>query len=183
MRPKEPKEPKDFANIVSMRPTDDTLNKLVEEHQNNLRLIEQTDAEGGTAIGYEKFKALQKRNTQIEEILKNARKVADEEDKFKPKEEVVDNVQATYEEKIDWLVKNVSPTAEQTIPPKAALESMLKDGREDLIDHFYEMHTKELGKPKINIDTSDLKHPGLVKKMMMDEKLKPTLVKTSASFA
>ena len=55
---------------------------------------------------------------------------------------------------------------------------MLKDGREDLIDHFYKMHTKELGKPKINIDTSGLKHPELVKKMMMDEKLKPTLVKT-----
>ena len=54
---------------------------------------------------------------------------------------------------------------------------MLKDGREDLIDHFFEMHTKELGKPKINIDTSDLKHPELVKKMMTDEKLKPTLVK------
>jgi hypothetical protein len=55
---------------------------------------------------------------------------------------------------------------------------MLKDGREDLIDHFFEMHTKELGKPKINIDTSGLKHPELVKKMMTDEKLKPTLVKT-----
>ena len=87
------------------------------------------------------------------------------------------NVELTHQEKIDWLVKNVSPTAEQTIPPKAALEAMLKDGREDLIDHFFEMHTKELGKPRIDIDTSDLKHPGLVKKMMEDEKLKPTLVK------
>ena len=90
------------------------------------------------------------------------------------------NVELTHNEKIDWLVKNVSPTAEQTIPPKAALEAMLKDGREDLIDHFFEMHTKELGKPKINIDTSGLKHPELVKKMMMDKKLKPTLVKTEA---
>jgi len=74
------REPKDFANIVGMRPTDETLNKLVEEHQNNLRLINQTDAEGGTAIGYEKFKALQKRNEEIEKIIENARKVADEED-------------------------------------------------------------------------------------------------------
>ena len=83
----------------------------------------------------------------------------------------------THNEKIDWLVKNVSPTAEQTIPPKPALEAMLKDGREDLIDHFFEMHTKKLsGKPKIDIDTSGLKHPDLVKKMMTDEKLKPTLV-------
>ena len=91
------------------------------------------------------------------------------------------NVELTHNEKIDWLVKNVSPTAEQTIPPKATLEAMLKDGREDLIDHFFEMHTKKLsGKPQINIDTSDLKHPELVKKMMMDEKLKPTLVKTEA---
>jgi len=74
------REPKDFANIVGMRPTDETLNKLVEEHQNNLRLINQTDAEGGTAISYEKFNALQKRNEEIEKTLKNARKVADEED-------------------------------------------------------------------------------------------------------
>ena len=83
----------------------------------------------------------------------------------------------TPQEKIDWLVKNVDPSAKQTIPPRGTLEAMLKDGREDLIDHFFEMHTKELGKPKINIDTSDLKHPELVKKMMTDEKLKPTLVK------
>ena len=86
------------------------------------------------------------------------------------------NVELTHNEKIDWLVKNVDPNAEQTIPPRPALEAMLKDGREDLIDHFFEMHTKNLGKPKIDIDTSGLKHPGLVKKMMTDEKLKPTLV-------
>jgi len=87
----------------------------------------------------------------------------------------------THNDKIDWLVKNVDPNAAQTIPPKPALEAMLRDGREDLIDHFFEMHTKKIGsKPQINIDTSDLKHPELVKKMMMDEKLKPTLVKTEA---
>ena len=85
----------------------------------------------------------------------------------------------TPQEKIDWLVKNVDPSAKQTIPPRETLEAMLKDGREDLIDHFFEMHTKELGKPKINIDTSGLKHPELVKKMMMDKKLKPTLLKDS----
>ena len=85
----------------------------------------------------------------------------------------------THKDKIDWLVKNVDPKAEQTIPPKATLEAMLKDNRGDLIDHFFEMHTKKLGgKPQINIDTSDLKHPELVKKMMTDKKLKPTLVKT-----
>ena len=82
----------------------------------------------------------------------------------------------THQEKIDWLVKNVDPNAKQTIPPKETLEQMVKDGRGDLIDHFYEMHTKNLGKPDINIDTSDLKHPGLVKKIMTDEKLKPTEV-------
>jgi len=89
------------------------------------------------------------------------------------------NIEATPQDKIDWLVKNVDPNAEQTIPPRGALEAMLRDGREDLIDHFYKMHTKELGKPKINIDTSGLKHPELVKKMMTDEKLKPTLFKDS----
>jgi len=90
------------------------------------------------------------------------------------------NVELTHEEKIDWLVKNVSPTAEQTIPPKATLEAMLKDGRGDLIDHFFKMHTKKLsGKPQINIDTSDLKHPELVKKMMMDEKSKLKVIQGS----
>ena len=85
----------------------------------------------------------------------------------------------TSKDKIDWLVKNVDPNAEQTIPPKETLEAMLRDGREDLIDHFFEMHTKKLsGKPKINIDTSGLKHPELVKKIITDKKLKPNLVKT-----
>ena len=83
----------------------------------------------------------------------------------------------TYEEKIDWLVKNVDPNAEQTIPPKETLEAMLKDGREDLIDHFYDMHRQKIGaKPEIDIDTSGLKNPELVKKMMEEKKLKPTLV-------
>ena len=45
------------------------------KHQNNLRLINQTDAEGGTAISYEKFNALQKRNEEIEKIINNAKKV------------------------------------------------------------------------------------------------------------
>jgi hypothetical protein len=91
----------------------------------------------------------------------------------------------TYNDKIDWLVKNVDQNPvnldQQAIPPKETLEAMLKDGRGDLIDHFFEMHTKKLGgKPQINIDTSDLKHPELVEKMMTDKKLKPTLVKTEA---
>ena len=86
------------------------------------------------------------------------------------------NVELTHKDKIDWLVKNVDPNAKQTIPPKETLEQMVKDGRGDLIDHFYEMHTKNLGKPDINIDTSGLKHPGLVKKIITDEKLKPTEV-------
>ena len=87
----------------------------------------------------------------------------------------------TPQEKIDWLVKNVDPSAKQTIPPRETLEAMLKDGREDLIDHFFEMHTKKLGgKPQINIDTSDLKHPELVAGIMRATKQKPTLVKTEA---
>ena len=87
-------------------------------------------------------------------------------------------------EKIDWLVKNVDPNAEQTIPPKFVLQEMLKDGREDLIDHFFEIHTKNIGsKPVIDIDTSGLKHPELVKKMMTDRKLKPTLVNQESDAA
>ena len=89
------------------------------------------------------------------------------------------NVTLTNKEKIDWLVKNVDPKAEQTIPPKATLEAMLKDGREDLIDHFFKMHTKKIGsKPQIKIDTSDLKHPELVAGIMRATKQKPTLATT-----
>ena len=91
---------------------------------------------------------------------------------------------SSFDEKIDWLVKNVDPDAEQTIPPKFVLQQMLKDGREDLIDHFFEMHTKNIGsKPVIDIDTSGLKNPELVKKMMMDKKLKPTLVNQESDAA
>ena len=87
------------------------------------------------------------------------------------------NVKLTHKEKIDWLVKNVDPKAEQTIPPKATLEAMLKDNRGDLIDHFFEMHTKKIGsKPQIKIDTSDLKHPELVAGIIKATKQKPTLV-------
>ena len=89
------------------------------------------------------------------------------------------NVKLTHKEKIDWLVKNVDPKAEQTIPPKATLEAMLKGGREDLIDHFFKMHTKKIGsKPQIKIDTSDLKHPELVAGIIRATKQKPTLATT-----
>jgi hypothetical protein len=196
-------KPKDKAKVIGMRPTDETLNKLVEEHAANaekLKQIDIGDRPGKIILNYSDYTKLTDRNTQIEEIIKNARKVADEEDLIKSpkkdyddalfnqkakkelqknlnketkdlekvneieelskdlsKESDVDKIllkseelkksKLTHNEKIDWLVKNVDPNAEQTIPPKAALESMLKDGREDLIDHFYEMHTKELGKP------------------------------------
>ena len=76
------KIPGDESNVAGMRPTDDTLNKLVDEHSSNVEKLRQTDAEGGTAIGYEEFKALQKRNAQIEEVIKNARKVEDESAAF-----------------------------------------------------------------------------------------------------
>ena len=52
-------------------------------------------------------------------------------------------------DKIDWLVKNVSRTFRSTgIPPKATMEQMVKDGRSDLIDHFYEIFTKRAVKAK-----------------------------------
>ena len=89
----------------------------------------------------------------------------------------------THKDKIDWLVKNVDQNPvnldQQAIPPKETLEAMLKDGRGDLIDHFFEMHTKKLGgKPEINIDTSDLKHPELAAGIMRATKQKPTLATT-----
>jgi len=83
----------------------------------------------------------------------------------------------TPQEKIDWLIKNVDPEAEVTIPSPGALQNMLDSGREDLIDHFWEIHTKNIGsKPVVDIDTSDLKNPELVRYMMEKEARKLKLV-------
>ena len=83
----------------------------------------------------------------------------------------------TPQEKIDWLIKNVDPEAEVTIPSPGALQNMLDSGREDLIDHFWEIHTKNIGsKPVVDIDTSDLKNPELVRYMMEKEARKTKLV-------
>ena len=83
----------------------------------------------------------------------------------------------TRQEKVDWLIKNVDPEAEVTIPSPGALQSMLDGGREDLIDHFWEIHTRNIGrKPVVDIDTSDLKNPELVKFMMERKARKPKLV-------
>ena len=81
------------------------------------------------------------------------------------------------QEKVDWLIKNVDPEAEVTIPSPGALQNMLDSGREDLIDHFWEIHTSNIGrKPVVDIDTSDLKNPELVKFMMEKKARKPKLV-------
>ena len=75
----------------------------------------------------------------------------------------------TRQEKVDWLIKNVDQEAEVTIPSPEFLQNMLDSGREDLIDHFWEIHTRNIGsKPVIDIDTSNLKNPALVKAMMED---------------
>ena len=81
------------------------------------------------------------------------------------------------QEKVDWLIKNVDPEAEVTIPSPGALQNMLDSGREDLIDHFWEIHTSNIGrKPVVDIDTSDLKNPELVRYMMEKEARKLKLV-------
>ena len=83
----------------------------------------------------------------------------------------------TRQEKVDWLIKNVDQEAKVTIPSPEFLQNMLDNGRGDLIDHFWEIHTKNIGrKPEINLDTSNLKNPGLVKAMMEERASKPKLV-------
>jgi hypothetical protein len=49
----------------------------------------------------------------------------------------------TRQEKVDWLIKNVDQEAEVTIPSPEFLQNMLDSGREDLIDHFWEIHTRK----------------------------------------
>jgi hypothetical protein len=43
--------------------------QLIEEYNKNKELLSQVDEEGGTSIAYEQFQQLQKRNTDIENIL------------------------------------------------------------------------------------------------------------------
>jgi hypothetical protein len=43
--------------------------QLIEEYNKNKKLLSQVDEEGGTSIAYEQFQQLQKRNTDIENIL------------------------------------------------------------------------------------------------------------------
>jgi hypothetical protein len=43
--------------------------ELINEYNKNLNLLSQVDEDGGTLIGYEQFKKLQNRNTEIEKIL------------------------------------------------------------------------------------------------------------------
>jgi hypothetical protein len=43
--------------------------ELIDEYNKNLNLLSQVDEDGGTLIGYEQFKKLQNRNTEIEKIL------------------------------------------------------------------------------------------------------------------
>jgi len=83
----------------------------------------------------------------------------------------------TKQEKVDWLIKNVDQEAKVTIPSPEFLQNMLDSGRGDLIDHFWEIHTKNIGsKPVIDIDTSNLKNPALVRAMMEERASKPKLV-------
>jgi len=44
-------------------------NELIDEYNKNKIILSQVDEEGGTKIGYEQFKQLQNRNTEIENIL------------------------------------------------------------------------------------------------------------------
>ena len=71
---------KDKSNVAGMRPADDTLNKLVEEHSANMGKLKQIDIgdrPGKIILNYSEYTKLIDRNAQIEGIIKNARKVED----------------------------------------------------------------------------------------------------------
>ena len=58
--------------------TDDDLNKLVDELHMNQGKMSEVDSTGGTKMGYQEFKQLEKRNEAIEKALAEAKKMYEE---------------------------------------------------------------------------------------------------------
>ena len=188
-----------FTNITGMSESDkaaNIMNAITGSNEDKIKLVEalsrnhpkayekyqKNPKSFSDAIDEAQYKVISEGDEGFEEISKKLGITARPGDKVELESNVIEGpwkgtkAPTTYEEKIDWLVKNVDPKAEQTIPPKETLQAMLRDGREDLIDHFYEMHTKKIGaKPEIEIDTSELKNPELVGYLTKQKKLKPTL--------
>ena len=59
----------EVINITSKINKNRDPNELIDEYNKNKIILSQVDEEGGTKIGYEQFKQLQNRNTEIENIL------------------------------------------------------------------------------------------------------------------
>jgi len=66
-----PKKETEVINITAKVNKNRDPNKLIDEYNKNKIILSQVDEEGGTKIGYEQFKQLQKRNTEIENILES----------------------------------------------------------------------------------------------------------------
>jgi hypothetical protein len=144
------------SNVAGMRPTDDTLNKLVDEHSSNLEKLRQTDAEGGTAIGYEEFKALQKRNAQIEEVIKNARKVENETE-----EQILNKLNKGNKESIERL-KNKPLDPDVVLPnynetPGAYSRRKTPGSKENLLQELKIAYEKEFNRLRGDETAEELK--------------------------
>jgi hypothetical protein len=89
--------------------------ELIDEYNKNLNLLSQVDEDGGTLIGYEQFKKLQNRNTEIEKILNSINiKSADSPEGKKITEALIGKPKASVTElvtaeKIISDMKNMDP--------------------------------------------------------------------------
>jgi hypothetical protein len=89
--------------------------ELINEYNKNLNLLSQVDEDGGTLIGYEQFKKLQNRNTEIEKILDSINiKSADSPEGKKITEALIGKPKASVTElvtaeKIISDMKNMDP--------------------------------------------------------------------------
>jgi hypothetical protein len=89
--------------------------ELIDEYNKNLNLLSQVDEDGGTLIGYEQFKKLQNRNTEIEKILDSINiKSADSPEGKKITEALIGKPKASVTElvtaeKIILDMKNMDP--------------------------------------------------------------------------
>jgi hypothetical protein len=123
--------------------------ELINEYNKNLNLLSQVDEDGGTLIGYEQFKKLQNRNTEIEKILDSINiKSADSPEGKKITEALIGKPKASVTELV---------TAEKIISDMKKMDPMdaMKEANKVLKKEGKYKNLKEEDVERIMEDTND----------------------------
>jgi hypothetical protein len=123
--------------------------ELIDEYNKNLNLLSQVDEDGGTLIGYEQFKKLQNRNTEIEKILNSINiKSADSPEGKKITEALIGKPKASVTELV---------TAEKIISDMKKMDPMdaMKEANKVLKKEGKYKNLQEKDVERIMEDTND----------------------------